>query len=403
MNPTYPTGSASANAIGYNTVNGLFYYFQNENSGSSQIFVSYNPTSNAYTTLANAPITAAVLKGCVSFNGTGYYCLDSNGNLCYYDITSNTWVLVCNSFTDQFGNNVTTSFQNMASGDMAIDALGNLWVVTSTGSVWGLYKIPTPLATSAISSMNVVQLVAPTTATPTGVNFVGIAFDPAGLIYMATNNDLYLLQSNFSLTHLAAFSIPGACGDLTSCNYPFTILPLSFENLNASSNGNHTVSVSWTIAQQRDAKGYNVERSNNGSDWNTVGFVAAQDNNATELNYQYTDANPGTGMIYYRIEAINEQGNESYSAVKTVEIADQSASAIALWPNPAKDIVNIQNKSEANATVSIYTQSGSLVRQMQLQPGTASVNISNLSFGAYIVHVSNADGSSFNQKFIKEF
>ncbi|HLK27506.1 MAG TPA: hypothetical protein VKT28_02920, partial [Puia sp.] len=101
------SGGASANALGYNTVNGKFYYFQNNSSGG-QVFMSYDPLMNVYTVLATSPITSTVNRGCVSFNGTGYYCLDQNGNLCFYNISNNTWVLIGKNFTDQYGATVTT-------------------------------------------------------------------------------------------------------------------------------------------------------------------------------------------------------------------------------------------------------------------------------------------------------
>jgi len=82
-------------------VNGLFYYFQNNSSGGSQQFVSFNPSTNTYTTL-HQHNNRCCNKGCVSFNGTGYYCLDVNSNLCFYNILTNTWVLACSTFTDQF-------------------------------------------------------------------------------------------------------------------------------------------------------------------------------------------------------------------------------------------------------------------------------------------------------------
>jgi len=401
VNSTTLSTTNAANAIGYNTVNGIFYYFQNANSGGSQQFVSFNPSTNTYTTLASAPITGSVLKGCVSFNGTGYYCLDANGNLCFYNITANTWVLACSNFTDQYGNNVSSVFTSEASGDIAIDGLGNLWVVTSNTSTWGLYKLPAPLPTSSVSSLTVKQLVAPTTVTPTGTNFAGIAFDPAGNIYMGTNNNLYLLQNNFSLTLLAAFSTGGICGDLTSCNYPFGVLAVSFQNITAVANENKSVSVSWSVAEQTGTKGYYVERSTDGANWNQLSFVAG--NAATESNAQYSfvDNNPDNGMNYYRIGELDIDGAVNYSVTKAVNVDNAAGSYLQVWPNPAKSQINIQNNNNyTNAR--IYSQSGALVAGTTLKSGANTINVSSLPFGAYIVNVKDANGLSYNMKFIKE-
>lgn len=403
INSTSLGSSSTANAIGYNNVNGMFYYFQNANSGTSQQFVSFNPSTNSYTTLASAPITGTVFKGCMSFNGTGYYCLDSKGNLCYYNITTNTWVLICSTFTDQYGNNVSSIFNSQASGDMAIDGLGNLWVVTSSTSSWGLYKIPTPLLTTSVASMTVQQLIAPTTAVPTsGANFVGIAFDPSGFIYMATNNDLYLLNSNFTLNHLAAFGTSGICGDLTSCNYPFAILPVVFQNVTAVEQNNKSVSVSWIASQQTDNNGFYVQHSVDGSNWQDEGFVAATGANGSSSKYSFADNNPASGINYYRIGQVDVDGQESFSEIKTVNINNTGTYNVLVWPNPARSSINIQNTSDANAVAKIYNQSGSLISESKLQSGNNNINVSALSFGAYIVNIKLASGENYNQKFIKE-
>src|SRR5450432_3797173 len=46
VNPTSLGSTGSANAIGYNTVNGIFYYFQNANNGGWKKLVSYNHATN---------------------------------------------------------------------------------------------------------------------------------------------------------------------------------------------------------------------------------------------------------------------------------------------------------------------------------------------------------------------
>ena len=401
VNSTPLSTTNAANAIGYNTVNGLFYYFQNANSGGSEQFVSYNPSTNTYTTLASAPITGSVLKGCVSFNGTGYYCLDANGNLCYYNITANTWVLACSNFTDQFGNNVSSVFKSGASGDIAIDGLGNMWVVASNTSTWGLYKISAPLPTASVASMTVSQLVSPNTATPAGTNFAGIAFDPAGNIYMGTNNDLYLLQNNFSLTHLAAFSTGGICGDLTSCNYPFGVLAVSFQNIMAVANENKSVSVSWTVSEQASTRGYYVERSTDGSNWSQLSFVPSNGLAKSSAQYIFLDNNPDNGINYYRIEETDIDGSGNYSETRTVSIENTVGSYLRVWPNPAKDQINIQNNNNYT-NAKIYSQSGALTGEIALKQGTNAMNVSALPFGAYIVNVKDANGHSYNMKFIKE-
>jgi hypothetical protein len=400
VNSTSLGSTGGANGIGYNTLNGLFYYFQNAGAGSQQ-FVSYNPVTNVYATLASAPITGTVNKGCMSFNGTGYYCIDNNSKMCYYDIPSNTWTLISSNFTDQYGNNVSTIFNSEGSGDMAIDAQGNLWVVTSNSSQWGLYKFTAPLPTTSIASIVAQQLIAPTTATTGGANFVGIAFDASGNIYMATNYDLYILQNDYSLTHVGAFNVSGICGDLTSCNFPLSILPVTWESFYATSKGNGNVDLSWEVTQQQKDKGYYVERSADGTNWNEIGFVPTFGGYESTEDYSYTDNNPDNGKNYYRIKQVDINGDSSLSEIKTVTF-EKASSKLSFWPNPARDVIRIQNNNGVSGIVSIYNQSGSIVSESKLQAGINSINVNSLSFGAYIISVKNVNGESYNQKFIKE-
>src|SRR5580693_1453624 len=105
INPAY-TGNAasSSNAIGYNSSNGNFYYFKRNYGASPQEFVSFSPATNTYTILASSPVTGNVNSGCVTTDGSGYYCIDQNANLAYYNIAANTWTIITSSFVDNLGN-----------------------------------------------------------------------------------------------------------------------------------------------------------------------------------------------------------------------------------------------------------------------------------------------------------
>jgi len=400
VNSTSYGTSTSANGIGYNTVNGMFYYFQVALSGA-KTFVSYNPTTNIYKTLNSSTISATINRGCVSFNGTGYYGLDNSGNLYYYNIAADSWTLICSSFKDQFGNNASTVFSTESSGDIAIDGNGNLWICASNGSNWALYELMAPLPTTSVATITVKQIKA-LTATPAGLGFVGIAFDPTGNIYMATTTDLYELQNTSTLVHTGTFSTAGVCGDLASCSYPYAILPVVFENFSVATGNNRSVAVSWEVSQQVNNSGYYVEQSTDGINWSKLGFVANNVNNGISSFYSFNDANPVSGKNYYRICQVDLDGKESYSEIKSVNIDESAAgNMISLWPNPAKDVIKIKNDFNG-AVARIYSQSGAVMSEIRLQAGVNSINISNLSFGAYIVNVKGPGGKSNNQKFIKE-
>lgn len=215
---------ANSNSLAYNPVNGKFYYFFIK-VGVSQSFVSYDPSTNSYTALSLAGYSSTeTVRGGITPDGTGYYTININGGLEYYNIGANTWTFITNTYLDQSGNNVSSQIANASSGDVAIDGSGNLWLLsgTSTSSTYTLYKIASPLPTTAVTS--VTSKIVSTGALGTTPN--GIAFSAAGEIYLTNSSPNTISRLNNNLTVSAIGPVSGGSSvDLTSCAFPMN--PLS--------------------------------------------------------------------------------------------------------------------------------------------------------------------------------
>ena len=80
-----PSASTTADAVGYNPTDSIFYYFL-KNASGAYTFNSYNPsltTSSAYTTLASPAVGAGTFNiGGITSDGNGYYyAIDTKGYL----------------------------------------------------------------------------------------------------------------------------------------------------------------------------------------------------------------------------------------------------------------------------------------------------------------------------------
>jgi hypothetical protein len=388
-----------SNAIGYNTVNGKFYYFKVNPGVGGQEFVSYNPTTNTYAALATSPIAATVHAGCVSFNGTGYYCTDVNGNLFFYNITLNTWTTITSSIFDQYGNSVSSVIQTQNSGDMAIDGLGNLWLVTSSTANYALYKIPTPLPTTAQGSVTAKMIIASTTAVPAGSKgFQGIAFNAAGALFLSTGSSwLYKLSNTSTLSLIGTLSVSGVGNDLTSCSFPFGILPITWASFNARLNNNQ-VNISWSVADANNIKGFYVERSTDNKNWDVLTYV---DYSEDKADYSFVDASPASGNNYYRIHEVDYNNADNYSSIEMVSVS--SSTKISVWPNPSSDIVHVQADELTDySRAQIFDQLGRVVSSSLLHQGNNRINVSTLPTGNYVLHIIAKDGAIYNQKIIKK-
>ena len=162
---------------------------------------------------------------------------------------------------------------------------------------------------------------------------------------MSTLNDLYLVNNNLTISHVGAFSVPGVGSDLTSCNYPFGVLPVYWAGFAATLQNNNSMLPTWSISQQINNIGFNIQRSKDGETWENIGF---QVNNPDEssLTYSYTDASPKFGINYYRIQEVDLDGNFSYSIIKTVTLSGNNT--VSIWPIPTKGTIKVQVPRASN-------------------------------------------------------
>lgn len=77
---------------------------------------------------------------------------------------------------------------------------------------------------------------------------------------------------------------------------------------------------------------------------------------------------------------------DNFLAISTEELA-----GVTLYPNPAKDVLNINGLTE-NATVSITDMQGKVVRLVDAPAGTTNFSIDELNAGMYVINVQTANG-----------
>lgn len=395
----------SSNGLGYNYANSKFYYFKRNVTSTPQEFVSFEPATNTLSILASSTCANDVHTGCVNHNGSGYYTVDVDGNLNYYNITNNTWTSITSNIVDQNGNNVTSVIQSQNAGDMAIDGWGNIWLVTSSSSNYGLYKFSAPLPTSYVTTLVVARIISPATATPTGQSFAGIAFNPSGQIYLATKsgNRFYKMNDGLSLTSVGTLTTNDVGNDLTSCNFPMIVLPVTWSKFDAFLQGSNIVNLEWELTEENN-EGFYIEHSRNGNNWEDIAFIQSKHGESVQA-YSYSHINNMNGKQYYRIRQVNVNGKKSYSEIRTIVLKNDTRN-ISIWPTLATDHIRIVNDGDGNNSFSkaqVFDLSGRMLTEKKLQPSDMNtLNISMLPTGTYILRVQNNNGTACNQKISKQ-
>ena len=145
-------------------------------------------------------------------------------------------------------------------------------------------------------------------------------------------------------------------------------------------------SLTWKSLSEVSNKGYDVQRSTNGTSWASLKFVAGKGSNST---YSVVDNYTPTGVTYYRLGITDASGKVTYSSTVSVDFTKVNVK-ISFYPNPVKDrmTVTIPTIQSSSASLSLVNLSGKTVKTVQLTQGSNSIisfDILGLSKGIYIL------------------
>ncbi|MEP7111275.1 MAG: T9SS type A sorting domain-containing protein [Ferruginibacter sp.] len=165
------------------------------------------------------------------------------------------------------------------------------------------------------------------------------------------------------------------------------------------------IKINWQTATEINAAYYNVQRSKDGSSFTTIARVDATGHSNNANNYQFIDEEPinsDGNNLYFRLQSIDKNGSSNY--IKTVTIKLKNT-RLMLYPNPAKDILNVKvssNKKEM-ATIQLTDLQGKVLKQLSVQLyvgiNSFSINIETLAKGSYTIEIKGA--ITHYQRFVK--
>ncbi len=188
-------------------------------------------------------------------------------------------------------------------------------------------------------------------------------------------------------------------------------LPISLHSFSGYRQLNKNL-LQWTTAVEQNNRGFSIERSTDGVNYSTIGFVKSQapsGNSNTHLNYSFTDNDFTSSKQYYRLRQTDIDGREMISNVVLIKGASLPVFTIlSLFPNPAISNLQVMINAAGHDVVNIQVLDmyGRLMFQNKTVVGTGvnniPVQIENLAEGNYILKVSvPSTGYSESKKFSK--
>jgi len=166
---------------------------------------------------------------------------------------------------------------------------------------------------------------------------------------------------------------------------PLTNLPVTLISFTATGN-NKSVDFKWQVENEINLLQYNIEYSTDGNTFGTIGQVKAADLHT----YYYSCSSLSSVQGYYRLKMIDIDGAVTYSNIVEINITEQQR--IKIYPNPAKDNINIYTGENVKTShINIIDATGRVIKELNTNNHQTSVKSSQFANGLYIVQLIEND------------
>jgi hypothetical protein len=160
-------------------------------------------------------------------------------------------------------------------------------------------------------------------------------------------------------------------------------LPVTVTSFTAKA-ANQTAVLAWESNSEINLDKYNVQRSLDGVNFETIGSVKAN-NKSGVFNYSFVDKAPSFGTNYYKLVSVDLDGTSEVSGLTSVNFG--SAVSLSVYPNPTTSSVNLSGLVNGDV-VSVSDLVGRVVKTQKYKgENVMNLSLDNSNAGIYLISV----------------
>ncbi len=176
-------------------------------------------------------------------------------------------------------------------------------------------------------------------------------------------------------------------------------LPVSLSFFKGVKTQEKEVTLSWATVSEINAQSFEVERSFDGNNFETIATIQAAGNSNSLKNYKWVDANLNVSKVYYRLRQFDFDGKfEVFSTI--VVNMNQTHEKVTASPNPFNNslVLGYQFEEGVEYNITLSDIRGFQIHNQTLVPSTTSLSqeldLSGLKSGIYTLTVASTTGIS---------
>ncbi|TAF82940.1 MAG: T9SS C-terminal target domain-containing protein [Sphingobacteriales bacterium] len=169
------------------------------------------------------------------------------------------------------------------------------------------------------------------------------------------------------------------------------VLPIVLVNFKANK-ANEGVKLSWQTTAEKNSSHFEVQKSSDGINFNTIGRVEAAANSSENKYYSLTDYIPVKGINYYRLNKIDLDGKAVLSNPITINFDLGTDAKISVYPNPAINEVHFTGL-KTGSSVTLFNLEGKTVLAQGISNNTLQIP-TWVKSGYYVMYIKTNDGNT---------
>jgi len=184
------------------------------------------------------------------------------------------------------------------------------------------------------------------------------------------------------------------------------LLKVNLLNFTAKAINKNNVALDWESSEEENFIGFELQRSADNYNWETLNTFFAKGNGTQTLNkYSFNDFSPLPGKSFYRLKLINGDGKNRLSEIRNITI-NSIIEKFIVSPIPASDKINISFKATQSsfADISIADLSGKIVYALKHSvvngENRIEVPVSKVGNSGFYVLYIRTNNELFNRKIV---
>ena len=220
------------------------------------------------------------------------------------------------------------------------------------------------------------------------------------------NQDIILSTGN-----TAVIIVVRSASDCYNKNLPvasyWSVLPVELISFQGNINKSNKVSLEWKVSSNETIDQFEIQRSDDGNEFKTIGVVFASEKLDRE-DYIFYETINGFDKAMYRLKMVDKKSKVTYSKLLVFQTKAATTNNIKVIGNPVNDKLTFNYSSFAAQVidVKIYDIAGRIVMNSKMNSleGINTISFpldSNLKPSMYVLEISNGSGIQ-TAKFVKQ-